>query len=98
MSTICNSMEWSTVGSLILSLLLEGGLGSQIGNIMVQWVFPPVLAASAIWACWIGWQMAKAKDEGERKQAKDRFFKALATVFIIAALFLIMVGVNAAIG
>jgi len=41
----------------------------------------------------MGIQFGTATDEGKRKQVKDRFIKALATVVIIVVLYGIMIGV-----
>ena len=64
--------------------------GQQMAEVLVLYVFPALLAVAFIWVIWVGFHLAKAKDEAERRQAKERFFKAFAGLFIIGILYIIM--------
>jgi|GEM_PF-3253293 len=68
-------------------------LATQLGRVLTRYIFPTVILASIIWAVFMGIQFGTATDEGKRKQVKDRFIKALATVVIIVVLYGIMIGV-----
>jgi len=72
----------------------DESFGVQMANILVWYVFPALLAISVIWVIYIGVLLAKAKDEGARRQAKDRFVKAFAALFIIGCLYVIMITVK----
>ena len=80
----------------IISLLLEGGggIGNDLAKILNTYVFPAILVVSALWAVWIGIAFVRATDEAARRAAKDRFLKALATIVIIAVLYLIMLALG----
>jgi len=67
-------------------------LHTRLGSVLTTYIFPTVILASIIWAVFMGIQFGTATDEGKRKQVKDRFIKALATVVIIVVLYGIMIG------
>jgi len=73
----------------------DKSFGKEMAEILVWYVFPALLAVSVIWVIYIGIILAKAKDEGARRQAKDRFIKAFAALFIIGCLYIILATVNA---
>jgi len=50
-------------------------------------IFALVAAASVGYAIFLGLQLAKAEDEGKRKQAKKRIMSTLAGLFIVVILF-----------
>jgi hypothetical protein len=68
--------------------------GKDLANILNKYVFPPVVGISIVWCIWIGVQFGMATDEGKRANAKARLIKAIATVFIIAACYAIMLTIE----
>ena len=62
-------------------------MARQLLEILVVYVFPVILGVMVLWAIYIGFHFGNAKDEGARRQAKERFFKALAGVVIIMVLY-----------
>jgi len=81
--------------ALLIDLISSGNnLAPGLIDVLTLYVFPVVLSLAVIWGIWIGIGFAKAKDEAARNQAKQRFIKAIATIFIIAILYLIIAGVG----
>jgi len=54
--------------------------------------FALVGAVATIYAIYLGFLIAKAEDEGKRKEAKSRIFKTLVGIFIIVVLSTFFIG------
>jgi len=72
---------------------LVATLARDLGNVLTTYIFPVCILASILWAVWLGIGFGTATDEGKRKQIKDRFIKAIATVLIVVILYGIMLGI-----
>ena len=75
-------------------LLQKAELGEQLSDVLTKYIFPFALALVVLWAFWLGWNMMKAKDEGERRQTKERLLKALMAIFIIGMLYAALLAIN----